>query len=81
MPDCADAVCFCGAAHVSGTRRSPYSSRVRGSFLAIANVCSWHIADVQIALMNVRFEGNNGHDVDAGPMSANDPKRTLQCHL
>ena len=24
----------------------------------------WHKADVQTALMNVRFEGNNGHDVD-----------------
>ena len=22
----------------------------------------WHLADVQTALMNVRFEGNNGHD-------------------
>ena len=26
-------------------------------------VCFWHQADVQTtALMNVRFEGNNGHD-------------------
>ena len=25
----------------------------------------WHIADVQTALMNVRLEGNNGHDADA----------------
>jgi hypothetical protein len=24
----------------------------------------WHKADVQTALMNVRFEGNNGHDAD-----------------
>ena len=24
----------------------------------------WHLADVQTALMNVRFEGNNGHDAD-----------------
>jgi len=24
----------------------------------------WHIADVQTALMNVRFEGINGHDAD-----------------
>ena len=23
-----------------------------------------HLADVQTALMNVRFEGNNGHDAD-----------------
>ena len=27
-------------------------------------VCFWHQADVQTALMNVRFEGNNGHDAD-----------------
>ena len=26
--------------------------------------CLWHIADVQLALMNVRFEGTNGHDAD-----------------
>ena len=24
----------------------------------------WHKADVQNALMNVRFEGKNGHDAD-----------------
>ena len=24
----------------------------------------WHLADMQIALKNVRFEGNNGHDAD-----------------
>ena len=24
----------------------------------------WHLADVQSALMNVRFEANNGHDAD-----------------
>ncbi len=30
----------------------------------------WHKADMQTALMNVRFEGNNGHDadVDACPL-------------
>jgi hypothetical protein len=28
------------------------------------NVCLWHKADVQTALINVRFEGNNGHDAD-----------------
>ena len=28
------------------------------------NVCFWHKADVQAALMNVRFEGKNGHDAD-----------------
>src|SRR4029077_11697638 len=33
--------------------------------LAFANVRLWHIADVRLALMNVRFEGNNGHDADA----------------
>ena len=37
----------------------------------------WHLADVQTALMNVRFEGNNGHDADVTAMSANDPKRTF----
>jgi len=37
------------------------------------NVRSWHKADVQTALMNVRFEGNNGHDADVTHtvMSAN----------
>ena len=33
-----------------------------GSFAIV-----WHIADVQTALMNVRFEGNNGHDAN-GPL-------------
>ena len=38
-------------------------------FLAIGpaaneNVCLWHSADVQIALMNVRFRRNNRHDAD-----------------
>ena len=28
------------------------------------NVRYWHLADVQTALMNVRFGGNNGHDAD-----------------
>ena len=27
-------------------------------------VHTWHLADVQPALMNVRFEGKNGHDAD-----------------
>ena len=27
-------------------------------------VCYWHQADVQTALMNVSFEGNNGHGAD-----------------
>jgi hypothetical protein len=31
---------------------------------AETDVCFWHLADVQTALMNVRFEGNNGHDAD-----------------
>ena len=30
----------------------------------LENVCFWHSTDVQTALMNVRFEGNNGHDAD-----------------
>ena len=25
---------------------------------------AWHIADVPLALTNVCFEGNNGHDAD-----------------
>ena len=38
-------------------------------FLAIGpaakgNVCFWHKADVQTALIDVRFEGNNGHELD-----------------
>ena len=37
----------------------------------------WHMADVQTALMNVRFEVNNG-DADVDAMSANDPKRTAE---
>ncbi len=32
--------------------------------LKSAHVRLWHKADVQTALMNVRFEGNNGHDAD-----------------
>jgi hypothetical protein len=27
-----------------------------------AHVCSWHLADVPLALTNVCFEGKNGHD-------------------
>jgi len=27
-------------------------------------VHTWHKADMQTALMNVRFDGNNGHDAD-----------------
>ena len=38
-------------------------------------VCLCHLADVQTALMNVRFEGNNGHDADVSTMSAFDPKQ------
>ena len=30
----------------------------------VGQVRLWHLADVQSALMNVRFEGNNGHDAD-----------------
>ena len=33
--------------------------------------------DVPLALMNVRFEGKNGHDADVSIMSAFDPKRTF----
>ena len=31
---------------------------------SLADVCYWHLAEVQAALMNVRFEGNNGHGMD-----------------
>ena len=30
----------------------------------VNHVRYWHLADVQTALMNVRFEGNNGHHAD-----------------
>ena len=39
----------------------------------------WHLADVQTALMNVRFEGINGHDADVTRCPLNDPKR--RCSL
>ena len=48
------------------------------------DVSNWHLADVQTALMNVRFEGNNRHDADAtrcllmtqsGHLTACDPDR------
>jgi len=32
---------------------------------------------MQAAQMNVRFEGNNGHDADIAGMSVYDPFRTL----
>jgi hypothetical protein len=31
---------------------------------SLADVGYWHLADAQTALMNVRFEGNNGHYAD-----------------
>lgn len=42
--------------------KPPAASTVLHSCGSFAIV--WHIADVQTALMNVRFEGNNGHDAD-----------------
>ena len=36
----------------------------RGHGFLLGDVCCWHLADVQTALTNVRFEGNNGHDAD-----------------
>ena len=39
----------------------------------------WHIADVGTALMNVRFEGNNGHDADVTRCLLMTQKRTLRC--
>src|SRR5262245_11211782 len=47
-------------------------------------VHTWHKADVQIALMNVRFRGQSGHLLIAAVMSADDPKRifgTSDCLL
>jgi hypothetical protein len=32
------------------------------------NVRYWHKADVQTALMDVRFEGKNGHEADVTPL-------------
>ena len=32
---------------------------------------------MRAALVNVRFEGNNGHDADVIAMFAHDPKRTF----
>jgi hypothetical protein len=32
--------------------------------MATLDFCFWHKADVQTALVNNRFEGNNGHDAD-----------------
>jgi hypothetical protein len=36
-----------------------------GTVAVLPPIAAWHKADVQTALMNVRFEGNNGHDADA----------------
>ena len=35
-----------------------------GACSRFRNVRLWHKADMQTALTNVRFEGNNGHDAD-----------------
>ena len=43
----------------------------------LLNVCLWHLADVRTALMNVRFEVNNGHDADVTRCLI-DAKRTLR---
>jgi hypothetical protein len=43
---------------------------------ALADIRSWHKADVQTALMDFRSQGNDGHDADTDAMSAHDPKRT-----
>ena len=40
---------------------------------AVVNVRYWHKADMQTGLMDVRFQGNNGHDADVCAMSAHDP--------
>ena len=42
-----------------------------------ADVRLWHQADVQTALMNVRFEGKIGPDWGVTPFSAYDLKRTF----
>jgi hypothetical protein len=39
----------------------PAAASMRGDLIYVRY---WHKADVQTALMNVRFEGNNGHGTD-----------------
>ena len=40
-------------------------------------VHTWHLADVQTALMNVRCEGNSGDNVDVTRCLLNDPRTCL----
>jgi hypothetical protein len=40
------------------------TNRIAQARVPHLHVRYWHKADVQTALMNVRFEGNNGHDAD-----------------
>ena len=40
------------------------TNRIAQARVPHLHVRYWHKADMQIALMNVRFEGNNGHDAD-----------------
>jgi hypothetical protein len=48
--------------------RSPFGTKAKPTYrLGVGStsyVRLWHKADVQTALMDVRFEGNNGHDAD-----------------
>ena len=50
------------------TIKSPHAdheaNKALGPSRRRSNVCLWLLADMQAALMNVRFEGNNGHDAD-----------------
>jgi hypothetical protein len=50
------------AAHQKAQHR--LAERVEQLTAGCLNVCFWHLADVQTALMNGRFEGNNGHGAD-----------------
>jgi hypothetical protein len=50
------------ATRVPTSHPSPISALSRGhGGCLLGNVCYSHLVDVQTALMNVRFDGNNGH--------------------
>ena len=51
-----------GAAPADDTlRQLPINSNTSGHPSGSADVRCWHKADVTVALMNVRFQGKNGH--------------------
>ena len=66
-----DASCSSTSSRVSPSQnayRLPVATYfcVRGP-LFVPDVCFWHISDVPLALTNVCFEGNNGHDAGVTP--------------